>query len=120
MAEYAVLKNAPIIEALIDIRIRMKDDLRVEHFDTLANSISTEYPEKKKRHRWEGKLEFKKGEQPFSDIAETVDGYIFHLPTKSKFSRQDWMGLPSAGLNLMRHGTDFVMKRRGYGRNIPR
>ena len=77
MAEYAVLKNAPIIEALIDIRIRMKDDLRVEHFDTLANLISTEYPEKKKRHRWEGKMEFKKGEQPLSDIAETIDGYIF-------------------------------------------
>lgn len=84
MAEYAVLKNAPIIEALIDIRIRMKDDLRVGHFDTLADSISNEYPEKKKHHRWEGKLEFKKGEQPFSDIAETVDGYVFSSADKKQ------------------------------------
>ncbi len=84
MAEYAVLKNAPIIEALIDISIRMKDDLRVEHFDTLADLISNEYPEKKKRHKWEGKLEFKKGERPLSDVSETVDGYIFSSADKKQ------------------------------------
>jgi len=84
VAEYAVLKNAPIIEALIDISIRMKDDLRVEHFDTLTDLIANEYPEKKKRHKWEGKLEFKKGQRPFSEIAETVDGYVFSSADKKQ------------------------------------
>lgn len=77
MAEYSLLKNAPITEALIDIRIKIKEGFDVERFQTLFDAISSQYPDKKARHRWEGRFEFKKGEGPISTAAENVDGYIF-------------------------------------------
>jgi uncharacterized protein (TIGR04255 family) len=77
MVESTHLNNAPITEALIDIRIKIKENFDVERFQTLSNTISGQYPDKKARHRWEGRLEFKKGEGPISTSAETVDGYIF-------------------------------------------
>lgn len=77
MAEYSLLKNAPITEALIDIRIRVKEDFSVDRFLLLHDAVSSRYPQKKSRHKWEGRFEFKKGESPISASAETVDGYIF-------------------------------------------
>jgi uncharacterized protein (TIGR04255 family) len=77
MFEYPVLSKAPIIEALIDIRVKMKEDLLVEQFNSIYDSISGQYPDKKERHKWEGKLEFKRGETPISTTTETIDGYIF-------------------------------------------
>lgn len=77
MAEYPFLKNAPITEALIDIRIKIKDSFDVKLFESLHKEISNQYPEKKERHKWEGKFEFKKGEGPISTGTQTIDGYIF-------------------------------------------
>lgn len=77
MAEYSLLKNAPITEALIDIQIKITKDFDVDRFLTIYDSISNQYPEKKTRHHWEGKLEFKTGGSPISDSKETVDGYLF-------------------------------------------
>ncbi len=77
MAEYSLLPNAPITEALIDIRIKVIEGFDVDRFLALHDAISGQYPDKKARHKWEGKLEFKKGAPPISDTAETVDGYIF-------------------------------------------
>ncbi len=77
MAKYTHLENAPITEALIDIRVKMREDLTVEKLESIYNSISGQYPDKKARHKWEGKFEFKKGESPISLGTETIDGYIF-------------------------------------------
>lgn len=77
MAKYTHLENAPITEALIDIRVKMREDLTVEQLESIYNSISGQYPDKKVRHKWEGKFEFKKGELPVSLGTETIDGYIF-------------------------------------------
>jgi len=77
MVEYTHLRNAPITEALIDIRVKVKEGFDVERFQTLFDGISSQYSDKKARQRWEGRLEFKKGEGTISTGAETIDGYIF-------------------------------------------
>lgn len=77
MAEYSLLPNAPITEALIDIRIKAKEDFDVAKFLTLHDAISEQYPKKKTRHRWEGRFELKKGETPITAGTEKIDGYIF-------------------------------------------
>ena len=84
MAKYTHLEKAPITEALIDFRIKVKDDLRVEQLESIYNSISGQYPDKKVRHKWEGKFEFKKGEPPVSLGTETIDGYIFTSADKKQ------------------------------------
>lgn len=77
MAEYSILSNAPIVEAVIDIRIRVKEDLQLEQLNSISSAVCEQYPDKKERHKWEGKLEFKKGETPISTTTEAVDGYVF-------------------------------------------
>lgn len=77
MAKQTHLEKAPITEALIDIRIKIREDLTVKQIESIYNSISDQYPDKKARRKWEGKFEFKKGEPPVSSGAETIDGYIF-------------------------------------------
>jgi uncharacterized protein (TIGR04255 family) len=77
VTEYQILPKAPIIEALIDIRVKGREDLTVEQLDAIYDSISNQYPDKKTRHKWESTFEFKKGEPPISTGTETVDGYIF-------------------------------------------
>jgi len=84
MANYSLLNNAPIVEALIDIRIRKKEGFDVENFQTLFSQISGQYPDKKDRHRWEGKIEFKKGEIPSAGGLDIVDGYVFTSADKKQ------------------------------------
>ena len=77
MIKYPILAKAPITEALIDIRIRVRDDLKIDQLYSIYESISKEYPNKKERSLWEGRVEFKKGEIPVSTDAEMVNGYVF-------------------------------------------
>jgi uncharacterized protein (TIGR04255 family) len=77
MTEYQLLRNAPITEALIDLRIKIKEDFDVGRIEALYEFISDQYPDKKARHRLEGRFEFKKGETPVSLSTETVDGFMF-------------------------------------------
>lgn len=77
MAEYSLLKSAPITEALIDIRIRPKERFDVDRLMSLHDAIAEQYPDKKTRHKWEGRVEFKEGETPVPIGAQMVDGYIF-------------------------------------------
>ena len=77
MVKYPILLKAPITEALIDIRVKVREDLKIEQFDSIYNSVSKEYPVKNPRLKREGRFEFKKGEAPFSAATEIIDGYIF-------------------------------------------
>jgi uncharacterized protein (TIGR04255 family) len=77
MAEQSTLRNAPIMEALIDIRIGIKEGFDVNRFLSLHEAITDQYPEKKTRHKWEGRFELKRGEALVSSGTEAVDGYIF-------------------------------------------
>jgi uncharacterized protein (TIGR04255 family) len=77
VTEYSLLGNAPITEALLDIRSQLTEGFEVDRFLTLHDKISNQYPQKKARHKWEGRFEFKKGEAPLSGGREAVDGYIF-------------------------------------------
>jgi uncharacterized protein (TIGR04255 family) len=77
MAEYSLLKNAPITEALIDIRIKAKADFDAHKFMSLNDTIANEYPINKPRHRWEGRVEFKEGGAPSQTATDTIDGYTF-------------------------------------------
>jgi len=77
VAEYSLLPKAPIKEALIDIRVKIKDGINSEIFLQLYDNISNQYPKKTTRHKREGKIEFKKGEPPITTASDTVLGYSF-------------------------------------------
>ena len=64
MAAVTRLDRAPITEALIDIRVKLKDGVDVAIFNALRDKIASDYPSQKERRRWQGTIEFKQGETP--------------------------------------------------------
>ncbi len=49
MAEYQVLRRAPISEALIDIRVKLSSKIDVKQIDSIYESIKPDYPEKQEQ-----------------------------------------------------------------------
>jgi len=72
------LNNAPITEALVDIRVKLPPDVDIIKLESIGDLISDRYPKKKKRIRYEGKIDFKEGKPPeHKDTTPWVDGYIY-------------------------------------------
>ncbi len=84
MAEYSLLQRAPITEALIDIRVKVKDEYNVEIFNRLHETISEQYPQKTESHKKEGKIEFKKGDLGVSSVTDKFLGYSFLSPDRKQ------------------------------------
>jgi len=76
MAEYSLLRNAPITEALIDIRVKIKADFNVQQLLSLHDVIAGQYPRKNEQFQYEGNFEFKQGESSSSGSG-TLNGYVF-------------------------------------------
>lgn len=77
MTESMHLSKAPITEAILDIRIKIKDSFDVDRLQSLHESIKSEYPIKETRQQLEGKLEIKKGQPPKSTGSQKIIGYWF-------------------------------------------
>ncbi|MBI2869262.1 MAG: TIGR04255 family protein [Chloroflexi bacterium] len=77
MAILRHLPKAPIVEAVIDIRVKNPPSLKIADLLFLEKSISQEYPHRKERRRmvFGGKVEGQKIEQTVQD--KGVDGYLF-------------------------------------------
>jgi len=81
---YQTLANAPITEALIDIKIRIKDDFDLNRLQSLYAFISDTYPDKKPQQKWESKLEFKPDGPITTTSGGQVFGYVFNSADKKQ------------------------------------
>lgn len=72
-----VFRNAPITEALIDIRVQPAQDASTAKIEEYHNFIRVEYPEKQKRTMWEGSFELKEEKEPLTKTRSQVIGYLF-------------------------------------------
>ncbi len=84
MAEIAHLNNAPIYEALIDLKTKLKSDFDVKQFLSIHEKIKNQYPEKTEAIEFESKLELKKDLKPLSTSSETLKGYWFRTIDKKQ------------------------------------
>jgi uncharacterized protein (TIGR04255 family) len=71
------LEKAPIVEALIDIRVKLPSEVDIIKLESMGGLISRQYPKKKKRIRFEGKIDFKEGKLPEHEDTSQIDGYIY-------------------------------------------
>jgi uncharacterized protein (TIGR04255 family) len=77
--------NAPITEALFDIRIAPALNIDPKAIADLHNKISNDYPEMKARHFLEAKLEFKdNGDHSQEPVNRGIDGYMFWSQDKKQ------------------------------------
>ncbi len=75
-----VFRNAPITEALIDIRTQLPETVSLTSLEKLHSAIQEEYPQKRIRVRWEGSVELKGEGEPIKTARREVDGYLFTSP----------------------------------------
>lgn len=73
MATVRHLNNAPIKEALIDIRVKLPQDIELQVLGSLHSRIAKDYPKRDERIKMEAKFDGKTG-----DVTKTVsvDGYL--------------------------------------------
>ena len=84
--QYPVLKNAPIVEALLDIQVQLPESKTLDDLHTIFDKIKEQFPLEKKRYRFSSSIEFKEEEREAkSSIANTlVDGFLFYSENKNK------------------------------------
>jgi len=78
MAEVRHLNNAPITEAIIDFRVKLPSEFKVEAFLELKKTIGDRFPKVEERKLFSSQLRIKKGKpQPPSAEYHGVQGYFF-------------------------------------------
>ena len=75
-----VFPNAPISEALIDIRVKLSSSVSLSDLERLHSHIAREYPDKKTRRMWEGTFEMGNEKDPLQKVQFQADGYAFTSP----------------------------------------
>jgi uncharacterized protein (TIGR04255 family) len=71
------LKNAPIVEALVDLQVHLPADARVEQFDSFYKGILQSYPKKQERRRWEGRFSLDGKVEGQKTEYKGIDGYRY-------------------------------------------
>jgi len=67
------LDKAPITEALVDIRVKLRPDIDLSTLESIYALFANEYPEKGERVRIESKFDIKTKE---SETTSVIDGYL--------------------------------------------
>ena len=88
MAEVRHLNNAPITEAIIDFRVKLPSEFKVEAFLELKKTIGDRFPEVQERKLFSSQLRIKKGEpQPPSAEYHGIQGYFFRPEADKKVAQ---------------------------------
>jgi uncharacterized protein (TIGR04255 family) len=77
VAERIIFPNAPITEALLDIRVTLPGDTTLEQLATFHEAVKEIYPTKRERIAWEGGFEIKEGYPRVFEPRGGPDGYMF-------------------------------------------
>lgn len=77
MAEKKHLENAPITEALIDIRVKLSTNFDVAVFDSLNTKELSDYPLKEKQSEYSADLKVDKDKPSIKTRSKGVKGFIY-------------------------------------------
>ena len=99
MVEATRFPNAPITEALLDIRVELPAHTDLAKLATFHDAIKQKYPSKQERLAWRGHVEIKASAVPqvSQSAAGGPDGYLLLQLTAGKLSKRVWMVLPLVG-----------------------
>lgn len=71
------LSNAPITEALIDIRVRFPKKIEIENIADVIKAVTGDYPNCRKRRSFAGQISFSESSPPTLDVQqEGPDGFL--------------------------------------------
>jgi len=77
LEEYKVLRKAPITEALIDIRVKLRAEIDIKNVNSIHEPIKKEYPEKQEQRISQIQFELKVGEELVKPVSSKMIGYRY-------------------------------------------
>lgn len=77
MRDFPLLKNAPITEAVIDMRVKLPADFQTAKLGSVSDFLQTEYPSKKEVKKFEGRIDFVQ-EAQITPMSKEVAGYQYN------------------------------------------
>jgi len=86
LAEYQILRRAPITEALIDIRVKLTPDLDVRQIESIYESIKPDYPQKQEQRLSQVEVEQKPGEGLIKSSTK-INGYRYISSDKKRIAQ---------------------------------
>jgi uncharacterized protein (TIGR04255 family) len=87
LSKYTTFPNAPITEAILDIRVELSNDINLETLEKFHshNDIKKCFPVKKRRESFTGGVELSpEGKISALPTSGGPDGYLFQSPTEKK------------------------------------
>ncbi|GJL77142.1 MAG: hypothetical protein NPINA01_01310 [Nitrospinaceae bacterium] len=115
MTSFERFPNAPIREAIIDIKVELPQEIILDDLEKFGNDIKSRYPEKKKRLSWIGEVEFKADHPPqIKKPAGGQDGFLFSSEKEQKIVQARLDGFTFNKLKPYDHWETF----RDEGKNL--
>lgn len=85
MYKHETFPNAPITEALLDIRVNVAEDKNLSSLDPFSEAVAPLFPEKEIRKFFRGGIEIKEDEPPeFTDKSSEPIGYVYRNLQEAK------------------------------------
>lgn len=85
MSEYATFPNAPITEALLDIRVELTEGADIVKLESFHDNIRERFPEKKQRIAIAGGFQLSPEGSPVTlSVSGGHDGYLFRSSAENK------------------------------------
>lgn len=93
MSSFHTFTNAPITEAILDIKAKLPDGVGLNIFDEFQENIKDRFKNRKTKHSFEAVLKFSPGKDESSPITpkNRIEGYLFESKNEKK--------IVQAGLN---------------------
>jgi uncharacterized protein (TIGR04255 family) len=112
MAKQRHLKNAPITEALIDIRVKLEKSFKVEKFETLKQELSDSYPITERQELLRQHNIFIKGMPLSSPLEGGINGYFYKTNDNTEIAQFRRDGFTFNRLNPYTKWDDLIEKAR--------
>lgn len=77
MRDWPRFPNAPITEALLDIRVKLPPAINLQRLATFQDGVKDRYPNRRERSSWQGGFEIKEEGLAVVQPSGGPDGYLF-------------------------------------------
>lgn len=86
MNDFHIFPNAPITEAILDIKAKLPDGVGLNIFDEFQENIKDRFKDRKTKHSFQAQLRFSPGKDELTPIIpkSKTEGYIFHSKNENK------------------------------------
>ena len=107
MSKFPNLRNAPITEAMIDLRVELPPDFDLDVIRRLHAKLRSNYPNIQERFRLQSEFQFEVGKDSKSSAVQTQDGYTFTSKDKLNVLQAHTSGVTFSRLKPYKNWESF-------------